>query len=479
MNRGAPSAPAVTAKDAADFDAALNAALAGLGSCGSVIDIAGQAPGQVVALSQRFDCDVQVADMGKDGQFGARRPWLDRYLDRIRAGGVPPERIRIIRRVQDLRPADLILALNSYGDRWKIRHLQPVLDHGIHADSTVYLDVAKGSGAFPFLRGQGQIGTVAQSGADDARRWRLRFIPDPPAPRSDDNWSAIARDLAGSEGFYTEAEGHSFLYMPRSKDVLVVTFDNLDLAMNKRDTRRPWGFEFIEKQGWSMLGVMAGGWTWYRTPFVPAEFDRLRDQGFFSQFGRVVFYGASMGGYAAAAFSAACPGADVVAISPQSTLDKTLVPWETRYHSAWGRDFSGPYGDATTASLGARRVNIFYDPYEPLDAGHVRRFAGPNVVRLRCPLMGHRLGSMLHQMGLLSPTILAALDGSFDERDFFHRLRARRDFPRYQKELFARAVSRGHITLARRMGAQVLARGDNRAIRLALKELDAAQALPG
>jgi hypothetical protein len=250
-----------------------------------------------------------------------------------------------------------------------------------------------------------------------------------------------------------------------------VTFDNLDIAMEKREDRRPWGFAFIEKQGWSMLGVMAAGWTWYRDPWVWAEFDRLRDSGFFARFSRVVFYGASMGGYAAAAFVAACPGADVVAISPQSTLARGLVPWETRYSTAWGRDFSGPYGDASVASRAAGRVTLLYDPYETLDAGHVARFDGPNVTALRAPLMGHRLGSSLHQMGVLSTVILGALDGTLTEAQFYHILRARRTFQRYQRELFKRAVAKGHPGLARRLARWVLTRGENRYIRKELAAL--------
>ncbi|MDO5620906.1 MAG: hypothetical protein Q4G24_05490 [Paracoccus sp. (in: a-proteobacteria)] len=454
------------------FNAALDAALGGLTACASVMDVAGQSAAQVIALSRRFDCDILVADMGKDGAFNPRRPWLKRYLAQLEDAGIPAERIRVVRKEQDLRPADVVLALTSFGDRWKIQHLRPVLERGIHADSVVFVDVAKGSGAFPFLRKLGAVETIAEHAGDDSQRWRLRFLPNPPAPVADDSWATIARGLAGEDGFFSDGpEGHSFLYVPRSKDVLVVTFDNLDIAMNKRDTRRPWGYEFIEKQGWSMLGVLAGGWTWYRNPWVSAEFDRLRDQGFFKQFGRVVFYGASMGGYAASAFSAACPGADVVAISPQSTLDKTLVPWETRYKTAWDRNFSGPYGDATTASLAAGRVMILYDPHEPLDSGHVRRFTGPNVMKLRCPLLGHRLGSSLSQMGILSPIILGALDGSLTEAEFYRLLRARRDFPRYHKELFDRLRKNGRDGLALKFGRWALARADNRHIRLAMKDM--------
>jgi hypothetical protein len=74
-------------------------------------------------------------------------------------------------------------------------------------------------------------------------------------------------------------------------------------------------------------------------------------------------------------------------------------------------------------------------------------------------------------MGILSPTILGALDGSLSEAEFYARLRARKSFPRYQRELFQRAVDRGHKTLAKRLGNWVLARNDNRAVRLGLQKL--------
>jgi hypothetical protein len=50
-------------------------------------------------------------------------------------------------------------------------------------------------------------------------------------------------------------------------------------------------------------------------------------------------------------------------------------------------------------------------------------------------------------------------------------LRARKTFPRYQRELFDRAVKHGHTRLARQMGKWVLARGENRHIRMALQAM--------
>lgn len=480
-----PALAPIAGRNRTDFDAALLDHIAPPGGAtgGSVMDLGGSAPSLAISLHARDGCDICVVDIDAKGRFGKQPEAMAAYRARLMGHGVAAARISTVSALADLPRAPLILTLNGFGDTAKVKHLGPVLDRALMPGGVVYADIRKGSGGYPFLRGYGTIERVDHR--DDTDLHRVRLTAQMAPGRTDaadtastqggtDDWPEIARGLAGQDGFFLDGpSGHSFLHVPRTSDVLVVTFDNLDIAMTKRADRRPWGYEFIARQGWSMLGVLAGGWSWYREPWVAEQFLRLRDEGFFSGYRRAVFYGASMGGYAAAAFSAACPGADVVAISPQSTLDRELVPWETRYRSAWGYDYSGPFGDAAKVSAEAARVTILYDPYERLDAGHVERFTQPNVVRLRCPLMGHRLGSSLAQMGVLSPLITAALAGNLTEAQFYGALRARRDFPRYQKELFNRAIARGRPDLARRVAAWVLARGPHRAIRRGLAKLEA------
>lgn len=454
------------------FDAGLVDAV-GLDEVQSFADIGGNAQSLALAAHAKWDCDIALIDINHKGEFcETPSAWVAPYLNFLAEHGVDDDRITRVGRLQDVTAADLVANLSGFGDVNKIKHLAPILPKLLHADSKMVLDVRKGSGAFPFLKDFGSTDTLSTREADGVPIIRSLFTASPQLAQSgaDDSWSTIAHGLAGKDGFFRESADHSFLFVKRS-DTLVVTFDNLDIAMGKREDRRPWGFAFIEKQGWSMLGVMANGWTWYRDPWVWQQFDNLRDSGYFKQFKRVVFYGASMGGYAASAFVAACPGADVVAISPQSTLDKAIVPWETRYKTAWDRDFSGKYGDAAKASSAAGRVFLMYDPYEPLDSGHADRFTGANVTRLRAPLLGHRLGSSLQQMGILAPITLGALNGSLTEPEFYRILRARKSFARYQKELFKRAVDRGRPDLARRLGRYVLTRGDNRFIRQGLLAL--------
>ncbi|WP_291729601.1 hypothetical protein [Leisingera sp. F5] len=430
----------------------------------TVADINGQAPELCILLYQRYGCSIDFVSCDRKGQANPPDPaQLQSWQARLEQGGVDRNAIRVVSRSRDLASYDVILALNSFGARHKIQNAKPMLDRALHPLSRLVIEIRKGSGSYPFLKAYGSCNTLVQPEAGRNGLAILSAEPQEALPPSGE-WSKVARRLAGKEGFFDELEEHSFLFMPRG-GTLVVTFDNLDIAMTKRDDRRPWGFSFIEAQGWSMLGVMADGWTWFRHQEVTAKFEALRDSGFFEQFSRVVFYGASMGGYAAAAFAAAAPGSTVFAISPQSTLDKTLVPWEMRYKKVWDRDFSGPFGDASLASQAAGGVHIMFDPYVAPDAAHAARFSGANVTFWRCPLLGHRLGSSLQQMGVLQEIACGAISGDLTSHQFHRLLRKRHEFPRFQRELANLALDRGHPRLAKQACDYILRQRDDRFFR--------------
>lgn len=441
----------------------------------SAADLTGKARSFMLAMHHKFDCDIKLVNTDSRGKFvDEDQPWLTDYVKFLTENEVEEDRIQILRLEESLKPVDVLCNLEGFGDKFRIPFLKNFLERMMHADTRLFMDIRKGSGAFPFLKQFGTNEQIAVSEVNEKTVTRVKVLPKPPeATDAEGNWDRIAPELAGQDGWYRPGNnGHSLLFVPRSTETLVVTFDNLDIAMNKREDRRPWGYSFIKNQGWSMLSALAGGWTWYREPWVFEQFDDLKNSKFFKQFDRVIFYGASMGGYAACAFSPAAPGCDVVAISPQSTVDKTVVPWETRYSTVWDRDFTGKYGDAAKVSEDARRVVLLYDPYEPLDARHAARFSNKNVQRLRAPLLGHRLGSSLNQMGILNKIIVGALNGTLTEAEYYAILRARKHSVRYQRELFKKAVEKGHTDLAKRLGEHILKRNANRAIRLGLKELN-------
>ncbi|WP_330647044.1 hypothetical protein RPE78_15690 (plasmid) [Thioclava litoralis] len=249
-------------------------------------------------------------------------------------------------------------------------------------------------------------------------------------------WRQTLLAQAEQSGFFEDIGPlHKAIYIPATgpkADTLVVVFDNLDDTRQKTD-RLPWAVDFISAQGWSSLGLMAHGATWYRDPAVWAFFERLKKDGFFALFRRVVFYGTSMGGYAACAFSAAAPGATVLAINPQSTLSRSEASWERRFRPAWRNDFSGPYGFAPDMIGAAEKVWMFYDSRIAADAAHVALFRGPQVEKVKCPFMGHGMLSVWRDMGILKPIVSACIEGHADRLGIARLLRARHSSLTYKK----------------------------------------------
>ncbi len=281
-----------------------------------------------------------------------------------------------------------------------------------------------------------------------------------------------------SENGFFESLGaqHSAVFVKGSAKggkTLIVTFENLDDIKKDEEDRMPWGYGFVTSQGWSMLGLMAHGWTWYRDEAVFDFFDRLRDEGFYDQFDTVVFYGASMGAYAASVFSASAPKATVVLLSPQATLSRDVASWETRYRKAWKRDFSTRYAYGPEQSSAAHKVHLFYDPLASLDAMHAALFNGDNVTKYKCRFMGHRIASLWQRMGVLKQVVLGCVDDTLDVSKFYTLMRARLHNQRYQREMLDRLIKMRRPHLVRRYAQAVLNTRGGPVFRQAMRKAEA------
>lgn len=270
-------------------------------------------------------------------------------------------------------------------------------------------------------------------------------------------WTSQLEQIGGEHGFYRNLDSEHKALFVEGDDTLVVTFDNLDDARQNVDDRLPWGVKFINAQGWSALGIAAHGWTWYRSDAVHDFFDELKSDGFFDRFKRVVFYGTSMAGYAAAAFSSATPGATVIALSPQATLDRDVTgAWENRFRVAWRRNFNSRYGYAPEEVRTANRMWLFYDPFVREDAVHAALFRGANVTPIRCRYMGHNMGSVLNMMGVLKPIVQGLVSGEMDTTGVYTQLRKRRRLPFFQKQILQSLIDRKRQRLIYRYCQNVL-----------------------
>lgn len=273
-----------------------------------------------------------------------------------------------------------------------------------------------------------------------------------------------------TKGFLWEGPSNAMMFVPRSKR-LVVSFDNISAA-REEGQRWPWGFKVLARDmGCSVLGVMGVERNWFRDDFVHDGFEALRDQGFFDQFDQVLFYGASMGGFGALTYQRCAPGANVLAIAPQSTLKAETLPNEDRWRWTQKLDWSSRYEDAAGHLETAGQVIIIADPYFKPDFDQVERIRGDNVLWLRTPFMGHQLPNAFLVMGMLKDLLYAGVDGTLTPDLFYRLFRARRDLPRYQHDLLMHAEARGKTRSAIRICEYTLKKRDAGNIRRSLERL--------
>ena len=145
------------------------------------------------------------------------------------------------------------------------------------------------------------------------------------------------REKEYDTAFITEGYVSAF---KEGSSTLLVTFEV------KTDENKPFAAPLAEEAGISFMTILTDREEWFRNDTLFNYFDELTDQGFFDQFDEIVFFGVGMCGYAAAAFSVVAPGATVVAIAPQATLDPTFTSWDKRYVNKRRLDFTSRFGFA-------------------------------------------------------------------------------------------------------------------------------------
>ena len=248
-------------------------------------------------------------------------------------------------------------------------------------------------------------------------------------------WLDDIRPGGNGEGFLEKHLRHSLLFVRRPVNRLLVTFDNLSNVGDTSVEREPWAFKFARDENISHLGIMAHVSDWYRDPDLIARMRKLKRDGFFDGYDRVVFAGVSMGGYAAIAYGSIVPGAHVVSVNPQSTLNPDLVPWETRYENGRRQDWSLPLGDAAKLTTKLGRVNIFFDPYHALDHQHVGRFRGKNIRVFNCWFSNHKTAVFLRKIDALKPVMRHCIFDELTAPAFYKLYRGRRNLPWYRGSL--------------------------------------------
>lgn len=251
-------------------------------------------------------------------------------------------------------------------------------------------------------------------------------------------WTTRLINMVESVGQYHRLNDRHFATYIAQKPILLVSFETVQGIRALSEAAQPFGFDMVKAQGWSHLCLVSDGDTWFRAQEIYDYFDQLTDDGFFDEFEHVLFYGAGPCAYAASAFSVAAPGASVLAIQPQATLDPRMTEWDPRFTEMRRLSFTDRYGFAPDMLDAADRAFVIYDPREALDAMHASLFARPNVHRLRMPFMGSALQTSLIDMDQLYRLLLLAGTRRLTPTAFHQMMRARRDHPAYLRALLAR-----------------------------------------
>lgn len=246
---------------------------------------------------------------------------------------------------------------------------------------------------------------------------------------------SIARKYINGIDFLScDLPGYFIDYIPvDGATKLVFTFENADQPSRPRldGLREPWAGRWLHNLGYAVVGVKPKSVEWCRGRDLHEFFRSNYLQSLVGQFDQVFLYGSSMGGFAAMAFADAIPGATVIALNPQSTLDPRLVPWETRYQEGQSQDWSGDFADARIGASKAKSVFVAYDPLFELDRKHVARLDQANLIPFKMPLVGHAIGMYMSEVGVLSAFVEGALAGTLTVQECNRLARNRRKTPRY------------------------------------------------
>lgn len=258
-----------------------------------------------------------------------------------------------------------------------------------------------------------------------------------------DHWANDIRQRAPSGSLFHRIDRRhaAILTQPKTQATkLIVSFERIQPLLESKPKRDPFGWRMREAEDWAALTIFCDGHTWFRSKSVYAYFDTLIDDAFFDEFDHVLFYGAGPCGYAAGAYAVSAPGASVLMISPQATLDPNMAGWDRRFRSVRRLDFTSRFGYAPDMVDGTAAAYLVYDPTIPYDAMHAALFPQRHVTHLKARNLPKGSAQSLDHFGILEDMAEAAMDRTLSTQQFARMYRARRQSFLYLSNLVRMAI---------------------------------------
>ncbi len=246
-------------------------------------------------------------------------------------------------------------------------------------------------------------------------------------------------------GFYEKKPYFALVYIrPPGADRLMVSFDDLSRLSNGTPKRDPWALKFALDQGWGFLGVMPYQLHWYRDQELMDRLEEIGQSDFFQPFEKVLFTGASMGAYGACAFAKICPGANVLAFSPQNTLDPKVQNYDRRYPHGIRQNWDGRFCSAREGILNANKAYLVYDPLVKPDKLHIEAMMGANAFALPMMGAGHRVALVCRNVGILKEVTTLAMEGTLNPQKFAELAHKKRAATLVRNNMVKKLKAHGH-----------------------------------
>lgn len=145
-------------------------------------------------------------------------------------------------------------------------------------------------------------------------------------------------------------------------DTIFVTFQS---AVSVGLERTGFAEEFLKKHSIAAICMNPVNVAWYQYPDMVEACAAIKE--LTSGYKRVITYGMSMGGYAAINFAELVGATDVIAISPQYTIDPARAPDEVRYSNAFKNINGFTYDQPSGRNFAAIDGYLIFDQFDKLD----------------------------------------------------------------------------------------------------------------
>lgn len=191
----------------------------------------------------------------------------------------------------------------------------------------------------------------------------------------------------------------------------IVTFESH--MMDRPEGRKGFAEAFLASRELSAMHVLSRGNHWYQYPGTRAALAAIAAALEEAGAQRVVTYGSSMGAYAAVRFASAVRATGVLAMSPQYSINRAVMPEELRWQDE-ARDIVWQEGleDAIASCI---PTVIVFDPRDH-DAAQVARIAAETpIIPLPVRYAGHPTAAFMVQQQLVEPMLRSLLKGRFNQ----------------------------------------------------------------